>query len=251
MAFGDPAAADPFDVAPVPCRARAAGVDTGPVGYDFDAISRGVRLRVPGARGLVTLGGQASTGPRDFAFATGGPADPKHDSARGQRVDRRGAGLRARARRRSPRTSSCGATWGSRWRVPQARGFRVLTGVGARRRSRRAPRRANRGPVLVIQAVQRFPNRARVILVWGKGVAAASGAADRTSRCTSKVRRSLTVRVDCRAREECPAASRSRRSASGSRRRSPWAGAAASCSEPAAGGGRRASTRPIRRGRAR
>ena len=110
-----------------------------------------------------------------------------------------------------------------------------------------------RGPVLVIQAVQRFPDRARVILVWGKGVAAESGVAtDQDQSLHFKVRDPFTVRVDCE-REHKNAGCipitpvRVRFSAP-----SPWSRRAASCSSaPTAGGGRRASMRPTRRGRTR
>ena len=96
VAFGDPAAADPFDVTcPVPGQGR--WVDTGQWVYDFERdLPAGIRCAFRLRAGLATLGGQLLIGPRDFAFATGGARDPDLDSSRGQRVDRRGAGLRAR-----------------------------------------------------------------------------------------------------------------------------------------------------------
>ena len=74
VAFGDPAAADPFDVTcPVPGQGR--WVDTGQWVYDFERdLPAGLRCAFRLRAGLATLGGQTLTGPRDFAFATGGPA---------------------------------------------------------------------------------------------------------------------------------------------------------------------------------
>ena len=62
VAFGDPAAADPFDVTcPVPGQGR--WVDTGQWVYDFERdLPAGIRCAFRLRAGLVTLGGQALTG---------------------------------------------------------------------------------------------------------------------------------------------------------------------------------------------
>ena len=66
VAFGDPAAADPFDVTcPVPGQGR--WVDTGQWVYDFERdLPAGHRCAFRLRAGLATLGGQALTGPREL-----------------------------------------------------------------------------------------------------------------------------------------------------------------------------------------
>ena len=198
VAFGDPAAGDPFDVTcPVPGQGR--WVDTGQWVYDFERdLPAGLRCAFRLRAGLATLGGQAMTGPRDFAFATGGPAIRSSIPREGSEwIDEEQAfvlALDAEPTDESVRRHVGFAVEG----IPQRVGFRILTGEQREAILKTRLAEPPRGPVLVIQAVQRFPDRARVILVWGKGVAAESGVAtDQDQSLHFKVRDPFTVRVDC------------------------------------------------------
>jgi hypothetical protein len=198
VAFGDPAAADPFDVScPVPGQGR--WVDTGQWVYDFERdLPAGIRCAFRLRAGLATLGGQPLTGPRDFAFATGGPAIRSAIPREGSEwIDEEQAfvlALDAEPTDESLRHHVGFAVEG----VPQRVGLRILAGEERETILKARLAEPPRGPVLVIQAVQRFPNGARVILVWGKGVAAQSGVAtDRDQSLHFKVREPFTVRVDC------------------------------------------------------
>jgi hypothetical protein len=198
VAFGDPAAADPFDVTcPVPGQGR--WVDTGQWVYDFERdLPAGIRCAFQLRAGLATLGGQALTGPRDFAFATGGPAIRSSIPREGSEwIDEEQAfvlALDAAPTDESVRRHVGFAVEG----IPQRVGIRILTGEAREVILKARTADPPRGPVLVIQAVQRFPDRARVILVWGKGVAAESGVAtDQDQSLHFKVRDPFTVRVDC------------------------------------------------------
>jgi alpha-2-macroglobulin len=213
VAFGDPAAADPFDVTcPVPGQGR--WVDTGQWVYDFERdLPAGIRCAFRLRAGLVTLGGQALTGSRDFAFATGGPAIRSAIPHEGSEwIDEEQAfvlALDAEPTSELLRGHVGFAVEG----IPQRVEFRIVTGdereVILKARLAEPPR----GPVLVIQAVQRFPDRARVILVWGKGVAAESGVATDTDQSLHfKCAIPSPCASTASARTRMPAASPSRRS---------------------------------------
>ena len=251
VAFEDPAAADPFDVT-CPVSGQGCWVDTGQWVYDFERdLPAGIRCAFRLRAGLTTLGGQALTEPRDFAFATGGPAIRSSIPREGSEwIDEEQAfvlALDAEPTDESVRRHVGFAVEG----IPQRVGFRILTGDDRAAILKTRLAEPPRGPVLVIQAVQRFPNRAG-LLVWGKGVAArAASPPIRTSRCTSRCVDPFTCASTASASPRMPAASHHAgpRPVLGVHRHG--TGAPRVLSPPTAGNGRRASMRPTRRGRTR
>src|SRR4029453_5501549 len=138
------------------------------------------------------------TGPRDFAFATGGPAIRSSIPREGSEwIDEAQAfvlALDAEPTDESVRRHGGLAVGG----FPRRWGCRLLGGEDPRAILKARLAEPPRGPVLVIQAVQRFPNGARVILVWGKGVAAESGVATGQDQSLHfKVRDPFTVLLEC------------------------------------------------------
>src|SRR5262245_20296093 len=198
VAFGEIAAPAPFDVAcPVPGQGR--WVDTAQWVYDFERdLPGGIRCALQLRAGLTALAGAPLTGPRDFAFTTGGPAVRASIPHEGSEwIDEEQAfvlALDAAVTDESLRRHVGFAVEG----IPQRVGVRILAGAERDAIVQARLPEPPRGPVVVIQAVQRFPDRARVILVWGRGVAAESGVAtDADQSMHFKVRDPFTVRVEC------------------------------------------------------
>jgi alpha-2-macroglobulin len=197
--LGDPRLTDPFDVA---CAESGAGrwVDTSIWVYDFARdLPAGLRCTFTLRAGLQALSGRALGGPRVFTFSTGGPAirasQPREGSgsidedqafvleldapATAASVERH-AGFRVDA-------------------LPDLIGLRILTGEPRETilKARYGPRPRPDG-VLVVQARQRFPSKAKVSLLWGKGVAAASGVeTDQDQALAFEVRGPLTLSFEC------------------------------------------------------
>src|SRR5262249_27510245 len=81
---------------------------------------------------------------------------------------------------------------------PEPIGVRILTGPAREAILRDRSRGKPPGLIVVLQARQRFPNRARVSLVWGRGVAAASGAEpDQDQVLAVQVRAPFAATVHC------------------------------------------------------
>ena len=116
---------------PVPGQGR--WVDTGQWVYDFERdLPAGLRCAFRLRAGVATLGGQALSGPRDFAFATGGPAIRSAIPREGSEwIDEEQAfvlALDAEPTDESVRRHVGFAVEG----IPQRVGFRILTGTTAR-----------------------------------------------------------------------------------------------------------------------
>src|SRR5262245_25070983 len=166
--LGDPRGApDPFDVV---CAEPGTGrwVDTRQWVYDFARdLPAGIECRFRVRAGLQSLAGRAVTGPVDFAFSTGGPTIRESSPREGAEwIDEEQAFLLvldAEPTAESVERHVGFAVEG----LPQRVGVRVLTGKPADAIVRTRFPRGAPGPVLVVQARQRFPSSARVTLIWG------------------------------------------------------------------------------------
>ena len=77
-------------------------------------------------------------------------------------------------------------------------GVRLLTGKARDEILRARYRRPVSDPVVILQARQRFPNGAKVDLVWGKGVASQSGVSTEQDQVLSfKAREPFTAKFSC------------------------------------------------------
>jgi len=181
VAFGDPRAAAPFAVQ---CSEEGRGrwADPGNWVYDFERdLPGGIRCSFKLAPGLRTLSGKTLAGKREFSFSTGGPAIRNSLPYAGNR----GIGedqvfilvLDSVPDEVSVLSRAGFAIAGIQQRV----GAQVIT--GAEREAILAANRwlfnsePDRGKVVLLQCRQRFPQKGKVSLVWGKGITSASGVA--------------------------------------------------------------------------
>ncbi|HXJ81498.1 MAG TPA: MG2 domain-containing protein [Candidatus Methylomirabilis sp.] len=197
--FGDLRLADPFDVT---CPETGLGrwVDMRTWVYDFARdLPGGLRCVFTLRPGLQSLDGQPVSGPATFAFSTGGPAIRASQPREG--ADAIDEGQAFVLELDAPATPAsverhAGFKVDS---LPDRIGLRILTGD-----SREAILRARYGQrprpdgVLVVQARQRFPTKARVTLLWSKGVASLGGVpTDDDQALAFEVRGPFTLRFEC------------------------------------------------------
>ena len=177
--LGDPRGApDPFEL---DCPETGAGrwVDSRNWVYDFARdLPAGVRCRFRLRSGLVSLAGAPVSGRQEFAFSTGGPAILDSSPPQGATaIDEEQAFVLTLDADPTPDSLLAHVGFAVEG-VADRVGFRILAGRDreAILRSRYGPDAARRpARALVLLARQRFPSRARVSLVWGTGVATASG----------------------------------------------------------------------------
>ncbi|MBK7250029.1 MAG: hypothetical protein IPI06_03830 [Gammaproteobacteria bacterium] len=224
VALGDPRLADPFAVVcAIPGKGRWA--DERNWVYDFDAgLPAGLRCRFTLKKGLAALDGTPLGGPASFVFDTGGPAIQASFPPEGwQELDEEQVFL---LRLDAPATAASvhAHAWclieGLAERVP----VQVLTGAARRAvlEQRRelgygyeqllrdgdtpdgarapAPARGVRSEenIVALRCERRLPPSTAVQLVWGEGIAAASGLATREAqRLAFKVRPAFAARLEC------------------------------------------------------
>ena len=167
--LGDPRLADPFEVS---CPEAGAGrwADTRIWVYDFARdLPAGIRCAFRLRAGLKSLDGKPIAGAREFVFSTGGPAirssTPREGNTGIAEDQAFVLELDAQATTASVESHVGFSVTG----VPDRIGIRVLDGGDReailKSRYGGRPRPDN---LLVIQARQRFPNKARVTLVWAR-----------------------------------------------------------------------------------
>lgn len=196
--LGDPRVAAPFDVE---CAERgvARWVDSRSWAYDFDRdLPAGVRCVFRLKADLKSLAGRPLAGPREFAFSTGGPAVLRSSPWQGaESIDEEQAFvllLDVEPTEASVLERVYFAADGLAERI----GVRIVGGADRERILKTRWRGAPPGPVLVLQARQRFPDTTRVRLVWGRGVEAKPGVAtDQDQTLEFKVRGPFTVTLRC------------------------------------------------------
>ncbi|MFO1205332.1 MAG: MG2 domain-containing protein [Burkholderiales bacterium] len=221
--FGEPRLADPFDVS---CAVKGAGrwIDDRNWVYDFAReLPAGLRCTFRLRQGVVDSAGQA-LGAANYTFSTGGPAivaSMPYAGARG--IDEAQAfvlALDAAATDESiDEHAWCDvAGIGERLGVKRLQGSDRVTVLEANRvfveeHLRRTYRPGGRSyrkadwpavlqapvlPITVVQCQRRLPNEAQVRLVWGKGVAAASGiATTRDQTLAYQTRPAFRARLTC------------------------------------------------------
>lgn len=198
--LGDPRPAlDVFDIqCPEPGSAR--WVDTRTWAYDFDRdLPAGVRCVFRLRPQVAALDGTRVGGEREFAFSTGGPAVTSSTPYQGsRRIDEDQVFLLVLDAEATARSVLDHVTFivGD---LPQPVGVTIVTGADRDAIVKSRGHRLRPGaPVVLLRARQRFPNGARVTLVWGKGVATASGVATtEDQRLEFAVREPFAVRFSC------------------------------------------------------
>ena len=194
--LGDPrSTTDPFDIT---CPEAGIGhwVDSRTWVYDFARdLPGGVLCMFRLRPGLTTLAGKAVTGQQEFAFSTGGPAIQSHEPYQDIQEDQAFVlGLDAEA----IEESILEHVWFAVEGIPERVGVQVLTGEAREAILKATPPYLRSGPVVVLQARQRFPNKAKVILTWGAGVTSTSGVAtDHDQPLLFQVREAFTAEFHC------------------------------------------------------
>jgi uncharacterized protein YfaS (alpha-2-macroglobulin family) len=181
--FGDPRAlSEPFGVS---CPEKGTGRWADPKNWVYDFardLPAGIRCEFTLHPGLKTLSGKEITGPVTFAFSTGGPAIKRSIPSEGQeRIDEQQVFvllLDAEPDLGSVRQNVFFAVEGLQERVEVRlvegkERESILEAPGAKWIARY--QKASGLFLLLIQGKQRFPNKTRVSLVWGKGVRSGTG----------------------------------------------------------------------------
>ncbi|MEK7221145.1 MAG: alpha-2-macroglobulin, partial [candidate division NC10 bacterium] len=174
--LGDPrGASDPFEITcPEPGTAR--WVDSRNWAYDFARdLPAGVQCTFRISSGLMSLAGKAIAGQQVFVFSTGGPAIRSSVPNEGHEgIDEEQAFL-LRLDAEPTEASLLQRVSFSVEGIPERIGVRLITGKEREEILKTRYQAPGTDAILILQATQRFPNGARVNLIWGKGVTSQSG----------------------------------------------------------------------------
>ena len=234
--FGDPRELDPFTV-DCPAKGRGRWADMKNWVYDFERdLPAGVRCAFTLRPGLTALDGQALAGDARFEFDTGGPAIVRSLPYDGSRIDENQVfvlGLDAPATAASISANAYCVAAGIHERIPvrlvtgderrvlldhrkafAASWLRLLLLDAKTGRSRalafalpatgsdddrfRRLRDAHDSPLVTLACARTLPAGAEVKLVWGRGIAAASGVAVATDQALAfQVRPAFRASFSC------------------------------------------------------
>jgi uncharacterized protein YfaS (alpha-2-macroglobulin family) len=198
--LGDPRpATDVFEIA-CPETGTARWVDGREWAYDFARdVPAGVRCTFRLRADLTSLDGRIVGGRREFAFSTGGPTVGESSLPRpgSEWIDEQQAFMLALDAPADEGTVLAHAHFvieGVASRV----GARLVTGKDREAILASRGQSLPTGPMLVLQARQRFPSGARVTLVWGKGIATTGGVpTTEDQKLDFRVRPAFEVRFTC------------------------------------------------------
>ncbi len=176
--LGDPRVnANAFSV-DCPAHGKPRWIDSSTWSYDFDHdLPAGLRCTFTLSAGLKILRGAAFSGRRQFIFDTGGPSIVEsRPSADSTDIDESQAFvlvLDAQPDNQSILEHAYFAVEG----IPQMVGASILGGADGGLLLKRFKNFISHRPVVILQARQRFPDKAAVRLVWGKGIKTTTGIA--------------------------------------------------------------------------
>ncbi len=208
--FGDPRNPAPFDIS---CQAAGVGrwADGNNWVYDFNAdLQAGISCEFKIKPGLKTLSGVEFAGQKVFSFSTGGPAILRSRPYEGGQIDEEQIfvlTLDAEPDIPSVREHVAFSVEG----IGNPVGIRIIDGA-AREKILRAvspslrrsdtrsadPEKNTPPPTILIQSKQRFPNDAKVNLVWGSGVRSKSGVAtDQDQVLSYSTRKAFIAEFSC------------------------------------------------------
>src|SRR5688572_10762228 len=177
VSFGDPRAAEPFDIE-CPEKGSARWADSKNWIYDFDRdLPGGIRCEFRAKQALRTLAGNPISGQRSFSFSTGGPAiisSVPHEGS--QAIDEEQIFI-LELDVEAPEASILANVFFVVEGISERVGVRILSGeereplLKTQYRYRLKPVK----PVTVIQSKQKFPAGSKVSLIWGRGVSSQTG----------------------------------------------------------------------------
>jgi hypothetical protein len=198
--LGDPRdTTDPFEI---DCEeaGTARWVDSRNWVYDFGRdLPAGIRCTFRLRAGLTSVAGKAIGGQQTFRFSTGGPAVRSSVPYAGNRAIEEDQAFLLRLDAEATDASILQHVSFSIEGIPERVGVRMLTGKARDSIVETVYPSLRKGPLVVLQARQSFPNGAKIALHWGKGVATGSGVASEQGQVLRyKVRKAFTARFWCR-----------------------------------------------------
>jgi uncharacterized protein YfaS (alpha-2-macroglobulin family) len=204
--FGDPRElAEPFDIS-CPEKGIARWADGKNWMYDFERdLPAGITCEFNLKAGLKALSGKEIGGPRTFSFSTGGPGIRRSIPEEGNEAIDEDQVFILLVDAEPDRDSVLQRVFFSVDGLPERVGIRVVEGKEKERilespRARWITRYQKTSALflLLIQSKQRFPNKAKVSLVWGKGVMSKTGVAvDQDQVLPFKAREAFSVAFRC------------------------------------------------------
>ncbi|TRZ48652.1 alpha-2-macroglobulin, partial [bacterium] len=204
--FGDPTLVDPFDIR---CAQKGRGrwADGRNWVYDFERdLPAGVACEFIVKSDLKTLTGEKTSGQKNFAFHTGGPAVKQSNPHEGSQVDEEQVfilALDAEAKENTVLEHAYCAVEGINERIgigiiKGEKRDRLLKSQGQHYRFGFSREGAKEHSIVVLQCKQRFPNGAKVRLVWGRSIESLSGVAtSRDQNLTYQVRDPFRATFAC------------------------------------------------------
>lgn len=197
--LGDPrGTTSPFQIAcPEPGTGR--WVDSRTWAYDFARdLPAGVRCTFRLASGLTSLTGKTVAGQQAFAFSTGGPAIRTSTPHEGnEAIDEEQAFLLVLDAEPTEASLLQHVSFSIEG-IPERVGVKLITGKARQEIIKTRYRDPIPEHILIVQARQRFPNGAKVNLVWGKAVLSQSGVpTDQDQVLPFKTRQPFTARFSC------------------------------------------------------
>jgi len=176
IALGDPRAPSPFAIdCPEPGSER--WIDSRTWAYDFgEPLPGGVRCRFTLLDGLAALDGTPIAGGAVFELSTGGPAIVTSTPSEESRIEEAQAFVLRLDAEAVPASIEEYAWFGVDG-IGEKVGVRLLAGDEREAILATLPVASRKGPIAILQGRQTFPAKAKVRLVWGKGIAATSGIA--------------------------------------------------------------------------
>ncbi len=209
--FGDPRLTEPFDVK---CAEKGRGrwADSRNWVYDFEHdLPAGVVCEFTVKPDLKSLAGKKISGQQKFTFNTGGPAIKRSNPTEGMNIDEEQAfilALDAEAKENTVLDHAYCAASGINeqigvWIMKGDERERLLKEQGQYYRFGLSREGAKDFPLMIVQCKRRFPNDARVQLVWGKGIESLSGVATTQDQIlTYQVRAPFRATFSCERENE-------------------------------------------------
>jgi len=204
--FGDPRdLAEPF-ILSCPQKGTARWADGKNWVYDFEKdLPAGIQCEFTLQTGLKALSGREVAGPRTFAFSTGGPAIKESIPNQGDEGIDEDQVFVLRLDAEPNRDSVLQQVSFSVEGLPEGVGIRLVEGKEREKilessRARWISRdlKTSGHSLLLLQSRQRFPHKAKVNLVWGRGVLSKTGVAtERDQVLPFKTRDAFSVSFRC------------------------------------------------------
>ncbi len=198
--FGDPRGLiEPFAI-DCPEKGRGRWADGKNWVFDFERdLPAGVQCTFRLKSGIKTLAGKEVEGQKEFSFSTGGPAIRNSIPYEGSHIDEEQIfilTLDAEADNASVLQKVFFSVEGIQDHI----GIRIIEGKEREEivKSRFRYQDPTRMPLILIQCKQRFPTKAKVSLVWGRGVMSRSGVATSQGQILRfQTREPFTVTFNC------------------------------------------------------